>query len=66
MSGRRNPQPAPEDVAVYAGRTFAGGVTRRPGGFVARDPDGRKVGVYTTQREASSALIEHAAQGGPA
>jgi hypothetical protein len=50
-------EPTGDSVVVYTGREFIGAVRRRADLFEARDPDGRKVGVFRTLREASAALL---------
>jgi hypothetical protein len=60
MSARA--QPTDDDVVVYSGRLFAGAIRRRSQGFIALDPNGRKIGCYRTSREASAALIDAASK----
>jgi hypothetical protein len=54
------PRDRTDETMVYAGRRFAGAVRRRPEGFEARNADGRKIGVFGSLREASTALLEAA------
>jgi hypothetical protein len=54
---RPSPKTTADSAVVYAGRQFAGAVRVTPKGFVARDPDGRRIAVFPTLRAASDALI---------
>jgi hypothetical protein len=53
----RSNKPPPDRSAVYDGAIHVGYVDqRRDGRFRAYDVDGRMIGTYTTQREATRAI----------
>lgn len=50
-------------VIVHDRHAFAGAVRRRPNGFEALDPNGKRVGVFCKLTQARAALIAKLAEG---
>jgi len=50
-------------IDVYAGRTSVGTISRRGGKWLARDVDGRRIGLFTNKAEAFACVLTSAPTG---
>jgi len=60
VTARRTRHATDSESQVYAGRHIAGSILVRAGKITATDSDGRRLGIFATDKQAMSAILDAA------